>query len=203
MSLISVQDAHFDYGREHILRSVTVAVHAGVRCALVGANGTGKTPLLADLDGEMQMHGGTRQVTGGVQVRLLRQESTLRATDGTAGEPAGEPVVGPLGGLAGGLRDVVAGLAFTVEQEQAFFKACDDWQFPIFFTLAFTGLRVGELTHLLIDNDVDLAHDIVRVRNKPRVGWQVKTRNVRDIPLVTEAAEIIRAAAREAKEEIL
>jgi hypothetical protein len=34
----------------------------------------------------------------------------------------------------------------TAEQEIEFFKACDGWQFRVFFLLAFTGLRVGELT---------------------------------------------------------
>ena len=85
----------------------------------------------------------------------------------------------------------------TDEQEFAFFTACDEWQFRIFFTLAFTGLRVGELTHLLIDNDLNLAADLVRVRNKPRVHWKVKTRNIRDIPLLSEAARVIQACVGE------
>ncbi|MCP4572732.1 MAG: ABC-F family ATP-binding cassette domain-containing protein [bacterium] len=101
MSLISLQDAHFDYGREHILRGVNVAVHAGVRCSLVGANGAGKTTLLAALAGELELQDGGRQITGGVRMRLLKQDSTLTAGDGSAA----------------GLRHVVAGLAFAREQE--------------------------------------------------------------------------------------
>lgn len=80
----------------------------------------------------------------------------------------------------------------TTEQEVAFFKACDEWQFRVFFLLAFTGLRVGELVHLLIDNDVRLEENLIRITNKPRLYWQVKTRNLRDVPLLPEVAQALR-----------
>jgi integrase len=80
----------------------------------------------------------------------------------------------------------------TPDQELAFFRACDEWQFPLFLVLAFTGLRVGELTHLLIDSDVDLAANVIRVTNKPCLGWQIKTRNLRQVPLLPEIARTIR-----------
>ena len=70
---------------------------------------------------------------------------------------------------------------FTAEQERAFLEACDDWQFPLFLTLMLTGLRPGELTHLLLPDDLDVDALVLRVRNKPRLGWQVKTRNERDV----------------------
>lgn len=41
---------------------------------------------------------------------------------------------------------------FSPEQERAFFEACNDWQRDLFHTLAHYGLRVGELTHLLIED---------------------------------------------------
>jgi len=37
---------------------------------------------------------------------------------------------------------------FTPEQEEAFFNACDRWQFPLFLVLAMTGLRPGEACRL-------------------------------------------------------
>ena len=37
---------------------------------------------------------------------------------------------------------------------------------------------------------------LLRVRNKPRLGWQVKTRNERDIPLVPVLAEVLRVHLR-------
>jgi integrase len=72
---------------------------------------------------------------------------------------------------------------FTPEQEAEFVRRCDAWQFPLFLTLLLTGLRPGELCHLLLPEDLDLGGAVLRVRNKPRLGWQVKTRNERDIPL--------------------
>ncbi len=80
----------------------------------------------------------------------------------------------------------------TLDQERAFLAACDDWQLPVFVTLLLTGLRPGELCHLLLPDDLDLAAGVVRVRNKPRLGWQVKTRNERDVPLVPELTSLLR-----------
>jgi integrase len=45
---------------------------------------------------------------------------------------------------------------FTSDQERTFLKACDAWQFPLFLTLLVTGLRSGELAHLLLPDDLDL-----------------------------------------------
>ena len=81
----------------------------------------------------------------------------------------------------------------TARQEVTFFQACDTWQFPIFFVLAFTGLRVGELTHLLIDHDLCLEESVIRISNKPRLFWQVKTRNLRQVPLLPEVVDLLRA----------
>jgi integrase len=77
-------------------------------------------------------------------------------------------------------------------QERAFLGACDGWQFPVFLTLLLTGLRPGELCHLLLPGDLDLGVGLLRVRNKPGLGWQVKTRNERDVPLVPELTEVLR-----------
>jgi integrase len=80
---------------------------------------------------------------------------------------------------------------FTADQERAFLEACDDWQFPLFLTLLLTGLRSGELCHLLLPEDVDLPAAVLRVRNKPRLGWQVKTRNERDLPLLPVLVQVL------------
>ena len=53
-------------------------------------------------------------------------------------------------------------------------------------------MRPGELTHLLLPDDVDLISGLLRVRNRPRLGWQVKTRNEREIPLVPALLEVLR-----------
>jgi integrase len=62
----------------------------------------------------------------------------------------------------------------------------------VFATLLFTGLRPGELCHLLLPDDLDLDRQVLHVRNKPRLGWQVKTRNQREVPLLPELAELLR-----------
>jgi integrase len=85
-------------------------------------------------------------------------------------------------------------IVFTPEQEAEFFNACDNWQFPLFLTLLMTGLRSAELTHLLLPDDLDLDNGWLYVRNKPKLGWRVKTRNERDIPLVPVLVDVLRAA---------
>ncbi len=80
----------------------------------------------------------------------------------------------------------------TPDQERAFLEACDEWQFPLFLTLMLTGLRPGELTHLLLPDDLDLAAGVLRVRNKPKLGWQVKTRSEREVPLVSSLLGVLR-----------
>jgi ATP-binding cassette subfamily F protein 3 len=82
MSLLTLTDARFDYGRERILDGVSVVLAAGRKYALVGSNGAGKTTLLSVLSGESTLQGGQRVATGGLRLRYLRQESTL----GAAGE---------------------------------------------------------------------------------------------------------------------
>ncbi|QDV52127.1 tyrosine-type recombinase/integrase [Gimesia fumaroli] len=81
---------------------------------------------------------------------------------------------------------------FSPDQEKTFLEACDDWQFPIFLTLILTGLRPGELTHLLLPDDLDLKTGMLYVRNKPHLGWQVKTRNEREIPLIDELRDVLK-----------
>ncbi len=101
MALLSLNDAHFDYGREKILRGVNLALQSGVKYALVGANGAGKTTLLAAMSGDLQLQGGTRQVMGSATIKMLRQETTID----------------PGAGDAGFLLDAVAGSAFAQERE--------------------------------------------------------------------------------------
>jgi len=82
----------------------------------------------------------------------------------------------------------------TPDLEGQLLEACDDWQFPVFLTLMLTGLRPGELTHLLLPEDLDLESSVLRISNKPRLHWQVKTRNEREIPLVPVLVDVLRLA---------
>ncbi len=85
----------------------------------------------------------------------------------------------------------------TPDEERRFLEACDDWQFPVFLTLMMTGLRPGELTHLLLPNDLDLEAGVLRVTNKQALGWQVKTRSERELPLAPVLVGILRQAVGE------
>ena len=75
----------------------------------------------------------------------------------------------------------------------AFFQAACAWSFPVFCSLAMTGLRPGELLHLLIE-DLDLVGGWLHVRNKPELGWLIKTRRQRAVPLAAELVEVLRSA---------
>lgn len=89
------------------------------------------------------------------------------------------------------VQDAKPIFVFTADTELAFWKAADRWAFPIHFTLAKTGLRVGELVHLLIE-ELDLDGGWLRVRNKSELGWRVKTGSERDVPLLPEVAAVLR-----------
>jgi integrase len=80
---------------------------------------------------------------------------------------------------------------FDEANELAFLRAADPWAFPIHFTLAKTGLRIGELVHLLIE-EVDLDGGWLNVVNKTALGWRIKTGNERVVPLVPEASAVLR-----------
>src|SRR5262245_31608004 len=87
---------------------------------------------------------------------------------------------------------------FTAEQEKAFFAACDSWQRAVFAALANYGLRLGELTHLLIE-DVDLTKNVFVIRSKPWLFWTVKTGRERWLPLLPGTKGFFQRAIGERK----
>jgi integrase len=91
------------------------------------------------------------------------------------------------------IEDAKPIFVFDALTELAFFKAASAWAFPIHFTLAKTGLRIGELTHLLIE-ELDLEEGWLNVRNKTELGWRVKTGNERAVPLLPEVVAVLRSA---------
>ncbi|MGZ0173733.1 MAG: tyrosine-type recombinase/integrase [Planctomycetales bacterium] len=80
---------------------------------------------------------------------------------------------------------------FDAGTEVRFLQELNDWALPIHFVLAKTGLRPGELTHLLIE-DLDLDDGWLFVRNKSALGWRIKTGQERAVPLCPEAAAVFR-----------
>jgi len=82
---------------------------------------------------------------------------------------------------------------FDAATEAAFFRLARPWAFAVHFTLAKTGLRVGEAVHLLIE-DVDLGRGWLTVCTRPDLGWRVKTGSGRVVPLVAELAGVLKVA---------
>ncbi len=103
---------------------------------------------------------------------------------------ADNPFAG-LGGKRFPIEDAKRVFVFDAASELAFLNAADAWSFPIHFTLAKTGLRPGELIHLLIE-DIDLNASWLTVTNKPELGWRIKTRRQRVVPLVDELVAVLR-----------
>lgn len=91
------------------------------------------------------------------------------------------------------IEDAKPIFTFDADTELAFFKAAAPWDFVIHFVFAKTGLRVGELAHLLIA-EVDLDARWLHVRNKPELGWRIKTGHERDVPLLPEVVAALRWA---------
>jgi len=83
-----------------------------------------------------------------------------------------------------------------------FFKACDDWQFPLFFILNLYGLRAGELVHLLI-SDIDLPGDRFFIRSKPFMLWYTKTSRERVLPIIPQVRPLFEKLISNRKEGFL
>ena len=54
-----------------------------------------------------------------------------------------------------------------------------------------TGMRPGELAHLRLPDNLDLEHRLLFVRNKPKLGWQVKPRSEREFPIAQELRDVL------------
>jgi integrase len=98
-----------------------------------------------------------------------------------------------LGGKHAQIEDAKQVFVFDDKSELAFFQAADAWSFPIHFTMAKSGIRPGEAVHLLIE-DADLDGGWLYIRNKAELGWRIKTRRERAIPLVDELVAVLRHA---------
>ncbi|CAN5464153.1 hypothetical protein BH10PLA1_BH10PLA1_09130 [soil metagenome] len=83
-------------------------------------------------------------------------------------------------------------ILLSVEEERQMLQASRPHEYPVLLTLLLTGMRPGELCHLLLPNDLDLEKGWVRISNKPRLGWQVKTRCERAIPLHPFLVDVLR-----------
>ena len=79
--LTMLRDVAIDYGCGPVCENVTFSIEQGDRIALMGANGSGKSSLLKLLCGEKIPHSGLFQVGSGLDISLVRQDtSALRGT---------------------------------------------------------------------------------------------------------------------------
>ena len=88
------------------------------------------------------------------------------------------------------IEDAKPVAVLTAEEESRFLAACDDWQFGIFFTLAFTGMRPGELCHLRVE-DLEASEGVLWIRNRRSLGWRTKSRHERRVPLFPELQTVL------------
>ncbi len=82
-------------------------------------------------------------------------------------------------------------LIFSPQQCRDFFDACNDWQHGLFEMLVTYGMRVGELSHLLVE-DVDFEAKAIHIRSKPWLLWFVKSRRRRDLPITPAIETLLR-----------
>ena len=101
----------------------------------------------------------------------------------------------PIDKLKDRSETTAAGQIFSAEEQKLFFESCTPWQYSMFMTLATYGLRVGELTHLLID-DVDFEAGAVMIRSKPELFWLVKTGRERVLPIFPQIKPLFEKAIR-------
>ncbi|AJF66816.1 ABC transporter [Streptomyces vietnamensis] len=125
-----VEAAHLEYylpdGRV-LLGDASFRVGEGAVVALVGANGAGKTTLLRMIAGELQPHGGTVTVSGGLGVMpqfvgSVRDESTVRDLLVSVAQPRIREAAKAV--------DAAEHLIMTVDDEAAQMKyaqALSDW----------------------------------------------------------------------------
>ena len=89
------------------------------------------------------------------------------------------------------IEDVKPVSVFDESTEFEFLSQLDDWSFPVHFILAKTGIRPGELAHLLIE-DIDFEDGWISIRNRMELGWRIKTGRERRIPIGSESTSVLR-----------
>ncbi|WP_062069851.1 ABC-F family ATP-binding cassette domain-containing protein [Demequina sediminicola] len=71
--LIGAQGVHLDFGTGTVLDDITIGLEDGNRIGIVGANGAGKSSLMAILAGRLEPHGGFVTTSRGTTVSVLDQ----------------------------------------------------------------------------------------------------------------------------------
>jgi ATP-binding cassette subfamily F protein uup len=88
-NLVNLKDVDKGYGSRSVLRGVTLGVSAGDRIGIVGANGDGKSTLLALVSGAEDADAGAVTRSGDVQLGILGQGDELDASQTIRAELVG------------------------------------------------------------------------------------------------------------------
>ncbi|HCK40649.1 MAG: ABC transporter ATP-binding protein [Planctomycetaceae bacterium] len=78
--IISVQDLHVRFGRQYVLRDLSLSVPRGQTLAIIGESGCGKTVLLKTIIGLVQPHQGHVEVHGQRIDRLTERQLAQQRT---------------------------------------------------------------------------------------------------------------------------
>ena len=81
MPLLSLSRIDFDFGRETLLRDVTLDLEPGEKAALVGINGSGKSTLLQIVAGNQAPDSGERHLTRRARIVMLPQETAAEGDE--------------------------------------------------------------------------------------------------------------------------
>ena len=92
--MIEVHDARFSYGRDEVLRGVSLTVRAGERVVLLGRNGSGKSTLARLLNGALTARSG-RVVVDGVVASPASRRSLAEVVGYVRQDPRNQ-IVSPL-----------------------------------------------------------------------------------------------------------
>ena len=90
------------------------------------------------------------------------------------------------------VEDAKKTFVFSRDEERRLLAQADPWLLPIMVLLLQTGMRPQEVTRLLV-LDIDLEEGWVHIRNKKELGWMVKTRRERSIPITPELTLVLRS----------
>jgi ATP-binding cassette, subfamily F, member 3 len=151
--LLSLSRVDFDFGREGLLRDVTLDLEPGEKAALVGINGSGKSTLLQILAGTLSPDRGERHLTRRARVVVLPQETSADG-EGTLLEwvKAAQEVEGVAGEIEALHDRVEAGEELAADELDRYgelqhrFESLDGWahQSAVEATLHGLGFRDGD-----------------------------------------------------------
>ena len=79
MALVALAEAELAFGLHPLLDGAALSVEAGERIGLIGRNGSGKSSLLAAIEGSLPLDGGELRRRDGLAIQRVEQEPLLTA----------------------------------------------------------------------------------------------------------------------------